>query len=67
MIYRTQDNDALDAICFQHYAREDQVEQVLAANPGLAERGPILPAGIRINLPAATPANTQTGLVQIWD
>lgn len=44
--------DVLDHLCWRHYGREwDTTEAVLTANPGLAERGPTLPAGIVITLP----------------
>ncbi len=36
--------DTLDAICVRYYGRtEGVVETVLAANPGLAELGAVLP------------------------
>ncbi|HGC2431299.1 tail protein X, partial [Escherichia coli] len=36
--------DTLDAICVRYYGRtEGVVEAVLAANPGLAELGAVLP------------------------
>ncbi|EES5579807.1 phage tail protein, partial [Escherichia coli] len=36
--------DTLDAICVRYYGRtEGVVEAVLAANPGLAELGVVLP------------------------
>ncbi|ENA2185168.1 tail protein X, partial [Escherichia coli] len=38
--------DTLDAICVRYYGRtEGVVETVLAANPGLAELGAMLPHG----------------------
>lgn len=38
--------DTLDAICVRYYGRtEGVVEAVLAANPGLAELGAVLPHG----------------------
>jgi phage tail protein X len=50
--YRTKDSDMVDLICFRHYGRTAKVtEAVLAANPGLAARGPMLPAGVEIVLP----------------
>lgn len=50
--YITQAGDVLDHLCWRHYGREwDTTEAVLVANLGLAEHGPILPAGIAIVLP----------------
>ncbi len=42
----------LDLICWKHYGFTDgTVEEVLLKNPGLAEHGSFLPAGLRIKLP----------------
>ena len=50
--YITKDGDMVDLICYRHYGRTaDVTEAVLAANVGLAARGPVLPAGIEIILP----------------
>lgn len=49
--YRTSDGEMVDAICLDHYGSEDMVEQVYEANPGLAERGPVLPLGLVLTLP----------------
>lgn len=65
--YRTKDGDMLDAVCLAWYGRtRGAVETVLAANPGLAERGPLLPAGILIELPEfnRTPVNDAT--IRLW-
>ena len=41
--------DTLDAICVRYYGRtEGVVETVLAANPGLAELGAVLPHGTAV-------------------
>lgn len=48
-IYALQ-NDSVDEICFRHYGRTRQaVEQVYAANPGLAEQGGDCLMAIRLN------------------
>ncbi len=50
--YTTLDGDMLDHLCWRHYGREwDMVELVLNTNPDLADRGPVLPAGVTILLP----------------
>lgn len=70
MQVRAQQGDTLDALCWRHYGRTGTVvEAVLAANPGLADLGPVVPHGTPIDLPelgAASQANT-TRLVQLWD
>ncbi|MDM5178529.1 tail protein X [Massilia sp. DJPM01] len=52
-IYITKYGDTADYITWKYYGRQDQqtVEQVLQANPGLADRGPTLPPNVRVNLP----------------
>lgn len=59
--------DTLDALCHRHYGRTGGVvEVVLAANPGLAELGAILPHGTSVSLPEVdTAAVTET--VNLWD
>lgn len=68
MQYLTRSGDRLDLICEQHYQRRAQaVEAVLKANYGLAEQGPILPAGLRIELPDLPAAVLQTQPVRLWE
>lgn len=62
------EGDALDRVCWRHYGATGNqvVEQVLAANPGLAALGPRLPAGTRVWLPVMErPARTDG--VRLWD
>lgn len=61
----------VDLLVWRRYRRPipGMVEKVLAMNPGLAARGPILPLGEVVRLPiveakAETPARA---LVQLWD
>lgn len=66
MKYRTRTGDVLDLICHHYYGDTPyNVEAVYGANPGLADHGPILPAGIVIDLPEAQPAQPQT--IRLWD
>lgn len=54
------DGERLDLIVWRWYGRLSgrAVEQVLAANPGLARMGPhALPAGVTIRLPALPAAS----------
>lgn len=64
-VYRTVDGDMVDEICKTHYGSEDIAVAVYEANPGLAARGPILPKGILITLPAR-PARTVRSPVRLW-
>ena len=67
MKVRAHQYDTVDALCWRHYGRTKGVtEQVLLANPGLAEHGPLLPHGLEVELPDLLQAAiTQT--VQLWD
>ena len=52
MKVRAHQYDTVDALCWRHYGRTQGVtEQVLQANPGLAEYGPFLPHGLQVELP----------------
>lgn len=64
----TLDGDFLDELVTQHYgvgAVSEALSAVLAANPGLAARGPVLPAGVEIVLPDLAPADA--GVLRLWD
>lgn len=59
--------DSVDLICHRHYGYTAGItEQVLAANPGLSARGPVLPAGVAITLPDA-PAKAAAPVINLWD
>lgn len=65
---RTQQNDTVDALCWRHYGRTaGVVEAVLDANPGLADHGPILPAGLLVTLPEQQTAAPEQQMVSLWD
>lgn len=62
-----QQGETVDEICFRHYGRTQQVlEQVYAANRGLAEQGPVLPHGYPVELPALSAAAAKETL-NLWD
>lgn len=66
--YITRDGDTVDAIAWKFYGSTANrvVEQVLAANRGVADHGPTLPAGVRLTLPdVQAPAKSQG--VKLWD
>ncbi len=68
MQYRTVDGDMIDAICHQYYGQTaGAVEAVLAANPHLADVGPVLEAGTLIQLPALAESATTVHTVRLWD
>lgn len=70
--YRCRDGDMLDRICRDWYGQAPGgvpvgvVEKVMEANPGLADHGPDLPAGLLIILPdIEAPATEQP--VRLWN
>ncbi|WP_413728697.1 tail protein X [Sodalis sp. RH19] len=67
MKVRARQGDTVDALCWRHYGRTQAVvEQVFAANPGLAGLGSILPMGIAVELPDLAPAAVRE-TYQLWD
>ena len=59
--------DTVDAICHRAYGHTAGVtEAVLAANPGLADHGPVLPHGTPVELPDIPP-QPAVQHVQLWD
>lgn len=67
-LYETRDGDSLDLICFNHYGYEiGTTEVVLEQNRGLATYGPVLPAGITVELPDLASPAVVTEQVNLWD
>lgn len=65
--YETIEGDVIDQICHATYGTEyGTTEAVLAANPGLADHGGRLPAGIIILLPDMQPTST-VKMLSLWD
>lgn len=65
---RAQQGDTVDAICWRHYGRTaGVVEQVLDANPGLADLGPVIPHGTQVQLPEQAVRAEQRQVVNLWD
>lgn len=59
--------DMLDLIAFRHYGYSSgAVEAMLEANYGLADKPPVLPAGIVVVLPDIAPAPARQP-VRLWD
>ena len=66
--YTTRQGQTVDLACMAHYGRTAEVtEAVLAANPGLAELGPVLPMGTVISMPDITKRVTLRELVKLYD
>ena len=67
-IYTTRQGETVDLACWRVYGRTGEVtEVVLAANPGLADKGLILPLGTVISMPDIAKPTTQRPLVSLWD
>ena len=67
MKIRTTQGDTVDGICWRFYGRTTgMTETVLLANPGLAEKGAVIPTGLLIDMPEVTAEPTQP-LIQLWD
>lgn len=66
--YTTRQGDTADYIAWKYYGTQggQVTEQLLQANPGLAERGPVLPGGLVLNLPAIDTTAKVQG-VKLWD
>lgn len=65
--YTTKTGDMLDKICWDYYGpRRGAYEKVMEANPGLSQQGPILSAGLVLNMPEL-PAEESTATVSLWD
>lgn len=65
-VYRTIENDVLDAIVTRHYGEvRGALGAVLAANPQLRKLPAVLPSGVTLTLPVFTPEPID-GRVRLW-
>lgn len=65
---RSLQGDTLDRLCYRVYGRTaDVTEQVLQANPGLADLGPVLPSATLVTLPDIATQSPSNATVQLWD
>ncbi|WP_265016878.1 MULTISPECIES: tail protein X [unclassified Wolbachia] len=65
--YVVRENEMLDYICFKHYGYSSgAVEIVLEENPGLAEYGSFLSAGLKIKLPTIQ-KQLEKSKVKVWE
>jgi phage tail protein X len=69
MLARSVQGDTLDALCYRTLGRTAGVtEAALAANPGLADLGPVLPVDTVVDLPdTVQTTQSETALVQLWN
>lgn len=66
-VWITSDGETADLVVHRAFgATAGLTEALLEANPGLADRGPVLPAGLALTLPAPIPAPTSRPL-RLWD
>ena len=63
--YVTKDGDMLDMICHQQLGSVAHVPAVLAANPHLADLGPVYTYGLSIVLPSQS-APVVAGRIKLW-
>lgn len=66
--YSTKDGDTLDEIAYKYYGNTNNkvVENIIGANFGITNHGPILPAGILIELPELK-RSVEKQRVKLWD
>ncbi|MCC5807240.1 MAG: tail protein X [Opitutales bacterium] len=68
--YTSLPGDTADSVCWTHYGSTEPVGRVLEANPGLAAKGPVLPAGTEIRLPGLGPRRAEPRTLpalRLWD
>lgn len=69
-LYVTKQGDMVDGLAKAFYGDEHggTTEAILAANPGLADRGPVLPENITLIIPDVTlPSPRTIATVNLWD
>lgn len=63
----SKEGDMLDELVFHHYGSiSGYLEKVLEANRHLAKYGPVLPAGIKIELPELSEIKIEQKEVSLW-
>ncbi len=66
MNYRTRDGDMIDELAWRIYGREGMAMAIYDANPGLADYGPVLPAGLLIELPDRAKTEPVATTIRLW-
>ncbi|NPZ19499.1 phage tail protein [Pseudomonas aeruginosa] len=66
---RTIAGDTANTLLYRELGRSDDAaeEALWLINPGLAEFGAVLPAGVRVALPELATAPTQAAPLTAWD
>lgn len=64
--YITQEGDSVDLIAYRRFGTHGMEASIWTANPGLAARGPILPAGLSITIPVPE-VKDRTVNDRLWD
>lgn len=68
MQVRALQGDTVDALCWRYYGRTAGItEQVLDANPGIADLGAELPVGTLVTLPDQPATPVANNRVKLWD
>lgn len=62
---RSRQGDTVDLIAHRHYDDAEMAAAILAANPGLAALGPVLPHGTLVILPPKIIKSRTTA--KLWD
>lgn len=65
--YTTTEGDMVDAIAYERLGTDDAatVRAIFEANPGLAALGPVLPAGVVVQLPRPV-IKDRAELKRVW-
>lgn len=63
--YTTKDGDTVDEIAWRFYGNTTATAQILEANKGLADYGPLLPAGVVVTMPTIATTSATEG-VHLW-
>lgn len=67
-LFVTIDGDMIDLIAQTYYGKHAlNTEAILEANPGLAERPPVLPAGVVIRIPPVSTKQEPKPFRRLWD
>ncbi|AXS39281.1 tail protein X [Breoghania sp. L-A4] len=67
-ILRSTTGDTVDLVALRAYSRTDRAtEAMLAANPGLAALGVVLPLGTAVTAPDLDVEAPAIDLVKLWD
>lgn len=66
---RSVQGDTVDLLCLRHLGTTANgvVEATYANNPGLADRGPVLPNGTLVTLTQAPQAKATAETINLWD